>query len=308
MGLAVNIEGLLTEAVNPQTVNIDKLPTSQLLTVINEQDHMVAAAVAAEIPHITVAVDTITAALQKGGRLIYIGAGTSGRLGVLDAAECPPTFGVEPGLVIGLIAGGEIALVKAVEGAEDDKNGAIRQLQDVKLTSDDVVVGLAASGRTPYVIGGLEYASSVGAYTIAVSCTPDSMVSKVAQLAITPLVGPEVITGSTRLKAGTAQKLVLNMLTTGAMVGLGKVYGNLMVDVKPTNAKLIERANRIVMQATGASHEYARTILAEAGMNPKKAIVMIKRNCNAEQAAAYLAAANGFIRKAIEMEEKELER
>lgn len=306
--MAVNIEGLLTEAVNPQTVNIDKLPTSQLLTVINEQDQMVAATVAAEIPHITVAVDRITAALQKGGRLIYIGAGTSGRLGVLDAAECPPTFGVEPGLVIGLIAGGETALVTAVEGAEDDKNGAISQLQDVKLTAEDVVVGLAASGRTPYVIGGLEYANSVGAYTIAVSCTPDSLVSKVAKLAITPLVGPEVITGSTRLKAGTAQKLVLNMLTTAAMVGLGKVYGNLMVDVKPTNAKLVERASRIVIQATGTSYEHAGKILVEAGMNPKKAIVMIKRECNAGQAAAYLAEAKGFIRKAIELEEKEIER
>lgn len=307
MSLAVHIDDLLTEAVNPQTLHIDALATDQLLTAINEQDQKVAQAVAMEIPHIAVAVDNITRALQTGGRLVYIGAGTSGRLGVLDAAECPPTFGVEPGLVIGLIAGGNIALVSAVEGAEDDKLGAVSQLQAINLSTDDVVVGLAASGRTPYVLGGLEYANSVGAYTVAISCTPVSLIGKVAQVAITPLVGPEVIAGSTRMKAGTAQKLVLNMLTTATMVKLGKVYGNLMVDVKPTNAKLVERAKRIVMQATGVSREQAGEILQQAGMNPKTAIVMLKRNCDAAQAARYLTVAGGFIDRAIEIEEKGIE-
>ncbi|MBP2637531.1 MAG: N-acetylmuramic acid 6-phosphate etherase [Firmicutes bacterium] len=302
--MAVNIENLLTEAVNPQTIHIDRLSTIQLLSTINAEDQKVTAAVEAEIPRITVAVDQITVALQAGGRLIYIGAGTSGRLGVLDAAECPPTFGVESGLVIGLIAGGQTALVNAVEGAEDDKNGAVSQLQAIKLCADDVVVGLAASGRTPYVIGGLEYANEIGAFTIAISCTPDSLIGKSAQLAITPLVGPEVITGSTRMKAGTAQKLVLNMLTTATMIKLGKVYGNLMVDVKPNNAKLVERAKRIVAQAAGVSREQAGEVLTEAGMNPKTAIVMIKRNCDATQAERFLAAAGGFIDKAIEIEEK----
>lgn len=305
--MAVNIEDLLTEAVNSQTIHIDRLSTSQLLTAINAEDQKVAAAVEDEIPRITVAVDQITAALQAGGRLIYIGAGTSGRLGVLDAAECPPTFGVETGQVIGLIAGGETAMVNAVEGAEDDKNGAVSQLKAIKINAKDVVIGLAASGRTPYVIGGLEYANSVGAYTVAISCTPDSLIAKVARLAITPLVGPEVITGSTRMKAGTAQKLVLNMLTTATMVKLGKVYGNLMVDVKPTNAKLVERAKRIVAQATGVSREQAGEVLTEAGMNPKTAIVMIKKSCDAAQAAVFLAAAGGFIDRAIELEEKGIE-
>lgn len=307
MRLGVKIEDLLTEAVNPQTVNMDMLTTSQLLEAINAEDKTVAAAVAEEIPHIALAVDNIAAALQTGGRLIYIGAGTSGRLGVLDAAECPPTFGVEPDQIIGLIAGGDTALVKAIEGAEDEISGAVIQLQLVKLTVRDVVVGLAASGRTPYVLGGLKYANTVGAFTVAISCTPNSLIGKVAKLAITPLVGPEVITGSTRMKAGTAQKLVLNMLTTATMVRLGKVYGNLMVDVKPTNAKLVARAKQIVAQATGVSCEKAGEILTQAGMNPKTAIVMIKRDCSAEQAACYLAAVGGFIRKAI-IDEKRMER
>lgn len=308
IGLQVEIDGLLTEAVNAQTANIDKLATDQLIKVINAEDNKIANAVAQENPHIAAAVDKITAALKKGGRLIYIGAGTSGRLGVLDAAECPPTFGVEPGLVIGLIAGGNRALVEAVEGAEDEYDGAIRQFQAINLEARDVVVGLAASGRTPYVIGGLEYANKLGALTIAISCTPDSAVAKMANLAITPLVGPEVIAGSTRMKAGTAQKLVLNMLTTATMIRLGKVYGNLMVDVRPTNAKLLERAKRIVAQATDVSRERAGEVLVQAGLNPKTAIVMIKRGCSAEQAAHYLTAAGGFIRKAITMIDKEMER
>ncbi|WP_093792501.1 N-acetylmuramic acid 6-phosphate etherase [Sporomusa acidovorans] len=302
----MEIDGLLTEAVNAQTTNIDQLDTSQLLAVINQEDKTVAGAVEQEIPHIAAAVDTITTAIRSGGRLIYLGAGTSGRLGVLDAAECPPTFGVRPGLVVGLIAGGEQALVTAVEGAEDQYDGAVEQLRTVCLTAGDVVVGLAASGRTPYVIGGLEYANTVGAFTVAISCTPGSAVAKAAKLAITPLVGPEVITGSTRMKAGTAQKLILNMLTTATMIRLGKVYGNLMVDVQPTNAKLIERAKRIVAQVTGVSREQAGEVLVQAGQNPKTAIVMIKRQCTAEQASRYLTAAGGFIRKAVTIQEREI--
>ncbi|MEN6411780.1 MAG: N-acetylmuramic acid 6-phosphate etherase [Veillonellales bacterium] len=306
--MGLEIDGLLTEAVNLQTANIDRLETNDLLKVINAEDSRIAGAVAKEIPRIAAAVEKITAAFEAGGRLVYFGAGSSGRLGVLDAAECPPTFGVEPGLVIGLIAGGDSALVQAVEGAEDQHDGAIRQFQTIKLGGRDVVVGLAASGRTPYVIGGLEYANKVGAFTIAISCTPESAVSKAAKLAITPLVGPEVITGSTRMKAGTAQKLVLNMLTTASMIRLGKVYGNLMVDVRPTNGKLMERAKRIVGQATGVSRERAGEVLAQAGFNPKTAIVMLKRGCSAEQASRYLAAAGGYIRKAITTMDEERER
>lgn len=304
--MRLEIDGLLTETVNSLTTNIDELDTDQIIKVINDEDSKIAGAVAKESLSIAAAVDKITAALKGGGRLIYFGAGSSGRLGVLDAAECPPTFGVEPGLVIGLIAGGETALVQAIEGAEDDYDGAINQFQTIKLGARDVVVGIAASGRTPYVIGGLEYANKVGAFTIALSCTPESAVSKVAKLAITPLVGPEVITGSTRMKAGTAQKLVLNMLTTATMIRLGKVYGNLMVDVQPTNAKLIERARGIVAKATGVSRERAGEVLTQAELNPKKAIIMVKRHCSAEQASQYLAAAGGFIRKAISIRDEEM--
>lgn len=303
----VNLDGLLTEQVNPATVGIDTMDTAELLQVINAEDKQVAAAVAREIPRIAAAVDKIVAALQNGGRLIYIGAGTSGRLGVLDAAECPPTFGVEAGLVIGLIAGGEQALTQAVEGAEDQNDEVIAQLQAVNLEGADVVVGLAASGRTPYVIAGLAYARKVGAFTVAVSCTPASAVAQTAELAITPLVGPEVITGSTRLKAGTAQKMVLNMLSTAAMVRLGKVYGNLMVDVQPTNCKLVERAKRIVAAATGVSKEQAGEVLAQAGLHPKTAIIMLKRACSAQQAGKYLAAAKGMVSRALTVDEREME-
>lgn len=298
---------LLTEQVNPDTVDIDNMDTCELLRVINDEDKKVADAVAREISQIAAAVDRIVATFQNGGRLIYIGAGTSGRLGVLDAAECPPTFGIEPGMVIGLIAGGETALIQAVEGAEDQTHEIVAQLQALSLQAADVVVGLAASGRTPYVIAGLEYARKIGAFTVAVSCTPESGIARAAELTITPLVGPEVITGSTRLKAGTAQKLVLNMLSTAAMIRLGKVYGNLMVDVRPTNFKLEERAKRIVAAATGVSKERAGEVLVQAELNPKTAIIMIKRGCSAEQAGKYLKVAGGFISKALSMDEKEIE-
>ncbi|WP_371376062.1 N-acetylmuramic acid 6-phosphate etherase [Sporomusa aerivorans] len=304
--MAVKLEHLLTEAVNSRTVGIDAMDTQEVLRIINDEDKTVADAVAREIPRIAAAVETIVAAFQNGGRLIYIGAGTSGRLGVLDAAECPPTFGLNPGQVIGLIAGGETALVQAVEGSEDQSEGAIPQLAALTLTDKDVVVGLAASGRTPYVIGGLAYANERGAFTVAISCTPEPAVGQVAKLAITPLVGPEVIAGSTRMKAGTAQKMVLNMLSTAAMIRLGKVYGNLMVDVQATNAKLVERAERIVAAATGISREEAGEFLAAAGLHPKTAIVMIKRQCSAGEAARYLAAAGGYVARALSIDEKEL--
>ncbi len=305
--MASELDALLTEQVNPATVGIDKMNSVDLLRAINAEDHKVAGAVAREIPRIAAAVDRIVAAFQTGGRLIYLGAGTSGRLGGLDAAGCMPTFGVEPGLVIGLIAGGETALVQAVEGAEDRRDEVADQLQALALQAVDVVVGLAASGRTPYVVAGLEYARKIGACTVAVTCSPDSAVEKAAELAITPLVGPEVITGSTRMKAGTAQKMVLNMLSTAAMVRLGKVYGNLMVDVRPTNYKLRERAKRIVAAATDVDTDKAGEVLAQAGDNPKTAIVMLKRGCSVAQAAAYLAAGEGFISRALTLEEKEIE-
>lgn len=297
-------EGLLTEQKNDRSVKLDLLPTEAMLRLINDEDKKVALAVETEIPRIAIAVDRIAKALAAGGRLIYLGAGTSGRLGVLDAAECPPTFGVEPGLVIGLIAGGRNALDSAVEGAEDDEQEIVGRLIQLKLGCDDVVVGIAASGRTPYVAAGLKFASGLGAFTVALSCVPHAAIAEFAELAITPLVGPEVIAGSTRLKAGTATKLVLNMLTTAAMVKLGKVYGNLMVDVKPTNNKLVERAGRIVAEAAGVSRERAADVLAAAGGNPKLAIVMLKRDCSLQEAKGFLSAAGGFIRQAINAEEK----
>jgi N-acetylmuramic acid 6-phosphate etherase len=303
--LQAKTDRLLTEQANPRTADIDTLSTKQVLRLINDEDKTVAFAVEQALEQITIAVDAITAAFTRGGRLIYIGAGTSGRLAILDAAECPPTFGTPPGQIIGLIAGGEKAIIQAVEGAEDDTSAIVEQLQAIELTAQDVLVGIAASGRTPYVIAGLEYASRLGAYTIAVSCTQDSAIGGIAKLAITLLVGPEVITGSTRLKAGTATKMVLNMLTTASMVRLGKVYGNFMVDVRPTNEKLLERAKRIVCEVTGETREQAARALEQAGQNPKLAIVMLSRSCSAEEAKDYLAANGGFIRKAINQAEKE---
>jgi N-acetylmuramic acid 6-phosphate etherase len=230
---------------------------------------------------------------------VYIGAGTSGRLGVLDASECPPTFGVDANLVIGLIAGGDGALRKSIEGAEDQEQEAVRQLQEIHFSAEDVLVGLAASGRTPYVIGGLRYAKKLGAATAAISCSPNSAIGSIADIAITLVVGPEVISGSTRMKAGTAQKMVLNMLTTAAMIKLGKVYGNLMVDVSPSNQKLMERAKRIVAQAAGVSMEEAQSVLKQANYNPKLAIVMSKGAYTVEEAKARLEKAQGFISKAL---------
>ncbi|MEA9392438.1 N-acetylmuramic acid 6-phosphate etherase [Acerihabitans sp. TG2] len=290
---------LVSETRNPASMNLDTLTTLEMVTLFNQQDHLVPQAISHQLPAIAAAVDLAAAALAAGGRLIYLGAGTSGRLGVLDAAECPPTFGVPSGLVVGLIAGGPGALLHAVEGAEDDLELAAKDLLALNLQPVDMVVGLAASGRTPYVIGGLRYATRLGCATAAISCNPDSPIAHEAGIAISPLVGPEVLTGSTRMKSGTAQKLILNMLSTGAMVKLGKVYQNLMVDVKATNIKLADRACRIVVQATGADRAQAQTALEQADFEVKTAILMILTGVDATQARRSLSQQRGFLRCAL---------
>src|SRR5437660_9518396 len=268
------LENLLTEQPNPASESIDALPTAQILSIINAEDQKVPAAVAAEIPSIARAVDTIVSAMEQGGRLFYIGAGTSGRLGVLDAAECPPTFSVPPDLVQGIIAGGAPALSQATETTEDDPAIGGRDLAARGFTARDVLVGIAASGRTPYVLGAVTEARRLGALTIGISCTPQSELSQAVAIAIEPLPGPEVVAGSTRMKAGTATKLVLNMLTTGTFIRRGYVYGNLMVNVQPKNSKLRARALRIVAMAAGVSEEKAAELLAASGDNVRVAIVM----------------------------------
>lgn len=295
----MDLAKLLTESRNPDTMDIDQLRTLDLVTKINRQDQLVALAVANALPQIAQAVDWIVDSMDKGGRLFYLGAGTSGRLGIMDASECPPTYGTPPELVQGLIAGGETAVFKAVEGAEDSLTLAAADLRQRDLQPNDIVVGIAASGRTPYVIGGLRYAKDSGCRTVAVVCSPASEMAAVADLAICVEAGPEVIMGSTRMKAGTAQKLVLNMLTTATMVRRGKVYSNLMVDVQATNKKLVERAKRIVTMATGAAREQAEAAIEQAGGSAKVAIVMILGGMDAQNAQQALDKANGFVAKAI---------
>lgn len=292
---------LSTEQINENSIHIDEMNTMEILTLINQEDKRVALSVQEEIPNIAIAADEIVKAIRNGGRLVYMGAGTSGRLGILDAAECPPTFSTGEDEIIGLIAGGQEALVRAVEGAEDNWDEAVRQLQDIGFSDRDILVGIAASGRTPYVIEGINYANSIGSATISVSCTAGSAISRLAKIAIEPIVGAEVIAGSTRMKAGTAQKMVLNMLTTCSMIKLGKVYGNLMVDVQPTNQKLIERAQNIVCTVAGISKEAAMEYLKAAGMNSKAAIVMAMKSCTREEALELLEKAQGFLREALEM-------
>jgi N-acetylmuramic acid 6-phosphate etherase len=289
---------LTTEAQNPASAAIDALPTAQMLEVINSADAEVAEAVRAEIPAIARAVDGIAERLEKGGRLFYIGAGTSGRLGVLDASECPPTFHVPPEVVQGLIAGGDRALRRSVEKAEDDPEGGKRDLEERGFASNDALVGIAASGRTPYVLGGLRYARDLGALTIGLSCTAHSEVAQAAEIAITPVPGPEIITGSTRMRAGTATKMVLNMLSTGVMIRMGYVYGNLMVNVQPTNEKLTDRACRIISAITGVSYDEGSRLLAEAG-SVRTAVVMHERQVSRQEAEAILAAAKGRLRVAL---------
>jgi N-acetylmuramic acid 6-phosphate etherase len=290
---------MLTEQQNPKTAQIDQATTLDALTVMSDEDATVAHTVRAALPAIAQAVDAISARLARGARLIYVGAGTSGRLGVLDAVECVPTFGVPPGVVIGLIAGGSPALTAPVEGAEDDSAAGAADLRAIDLAADDAVVGIAASGRTPYVLGALEYANGLGALTVGVSCNVPAPLLDAAQIAIPLPVGPEVITGSTRLKAGTAQKLTLNMLSTVTMVRLGKVYGNLMVDVQTTNAKLVDRARRIIAQVGGTTPEAAAELLETSGREVKTAIVMARRGVDADEARRLLALADGRLRGVI---------
>ena len=290
---------LLTEQANPHSSGIDALPTLEMLRVINDEDRKVAESITPELPNIARAVDAIANAFTRGGRLFYIGAGTSGRLGVLDASECPPTFSVSPDMVQGIIAGGERALSRATETTEDDPAIGAGDLLARGFTAADVLCGIAASGRTPYVLGAIAEATRMGAVTIGLSCTPDSELSRAARIAITPLPGPEIIGGSTRLKAGTATKLVLNMLTTGAFIRLGYVYGNLMVNVQPKNSKLVDRAQRIIAGATGLSYDKAGEVLIAAGRDVKTAIVMARSGCSREEAHARLAAAGGRITGAL---------
>jgi len=296
----MGLENLVTEKRNERTLLLDHMPTLELLQLMNEEDSKVAMAVGKVIPQLVEVVDVLTQARMKGGRLIYMGAGTSGRIGLLDAVECPPTFGTAPDEVIGLIAGGEHAFIKAIEGAEDDRALGVSDLKNLALTQLDVVVGIAASGRTPYVKGGLEYANQIGASTVAIACNPSSEIGKIAKIAIEIDNGPEILTGSTRLKAGTAQKLVCNMISTALMIKTGRVFGNLMVDLQLTNEKLVERGKRIVMEATGCDENVAAKTLAEADSLPKVAILMILAGFSKEEAKTRLGISNGFIRKALE--------
>ncbi len=293
------LEKLATERRNEKTMRLDDMSVEDMLTVMNAEDQTVAAVIQQEIPVIKQVVDQVIQSFQAGGRLIYIGAGTSGRLGVLDAAECVPTFGVSPDMVVGLIAGGERALIKAVEGAEDSKTLAVEDLQALQLTANDTVIGIAASGRTPYVIGGLDYAREVGATTAALSCNKQAAISEHADFRIEVETGPEVLTGSTRLKAGTAQKLVLNMISTAAMIGVGKVYQNLMVDVQSTNEKLEIRAKRMIVEATGVELETAARYFTSANGHVKTAIVMILADVSYTEAVERLQRAHGFVRDAL---------
>lgn len=295
----MNLATIETEVRNVDTMDIDHVSALEIVEKINREDHKVADAVALAKNQIAEIIEKAGQRLKEGGRIIYIGAGTSGRLGVLDASECPPTYGVSPDLVMGLIAGGEDAMFKAKEGAEDDPNLAVEDLKRITLCSKDSVIGLAASGRTPYVIGGLDYARSIGAYTASVSCVSNAKISEHAETAVEVITGAEAVTGSTRMKAGTAQKMVCNMISTGCMIRYGKVYENLMVDMQPTNEKLVERAGRIISQATGCDLEKAHQLLEESGRDVKIAIIMGCGNINADEAHNCLEGAGGNVHDAI---------
>lgn len=296
----VELQKIATEQRNPNTMNIDTLSTLDMVKLINREDHRVADAVGEVTDKIAQAVDVIAEKLGKGGRLIYCGAGTSGRLGILDAVECPPTYSTDPETVQALMAGGYGAIFKAVEGAEDSKELGVQDMQNIHFCQKDVLVGIAASGRTPYVMGCMEYAKQLGAPTVAVTCCPGSELDRFADIGIAPAPGPEVVTGSTRMKSGTAQKMVLNMLSTGAMIKLGKVYGNLMVDVKPSNEKLIRRCVTIVCSAAECSEAEATEALEACDYRPKVAIVMVLRGVDADTARRMLEKAEGRIAKVLE--------
>lgn len=291
----MNIKNLTTEQRNPATTHIDTMSTIDMVKTINQEDQKVAIAVSTQEENIAKAIDESAKRYSQGGRLIYMGAGTSGRLGVLDAVELVPTYGINPNRAIGLIAGGKDAMYVAVEGAEDSKTLASQDLKQLKLTKKDIILGLAASGRTPYVIGGLDYAQEIGALTISIACVKNSEIAKHAQIAIEAVVGPEVITGSTRMKAGTAQKMILNMISTGTMIRQGKVYENVMIDVKPTNSKLIDRASRIIGTTTGVAPKKALEALKQANNDVGIAIIMLKTNKNVEQAKKLLEKHNGNV-------------
>ena len=297
--MELNLTGMTTEKRNPRTMQLDTMSELEIVTTMNEEDARVPLAIAKKLPQIAQAAHWAAEAFEQGGRLFYMGAGTSGRLGVLDAAECPPTFGVAPGMVVGLIAGGEQAFLKAVEGAEDDRALGQSDLEGYGLNAKDVVIGIAASGRTPYVLGGLAYAKSVGCRTAAIACNTGSEIGRAADLAIEVEVGPEVLTGSTRLKSGTAQKLILNMISTASMVRTGKVYQNLMVDVMQNNEKLHTRAENIVIDATGVTRPEARSAIDAAGGSVKVAITMLLADCSADEARSRLEKAGGHVRAAI---------
>ena len=298
--MSLNLKNMSTETRNQNTMNLDIMSPLEVVTVMNQEDAKVPAAITPALPNIAQCVTWAIESIEAGGRIIYMGAGTSGRLGVLDAVECPPTFGVAPEIVVGLIAGGEKAFVKAVEGAEDSRELGRQDLIDINLEKRDIVIGIAASGRTPYVLGGLAYAQEIGCHTVGISCNPGSAVGAAAELAIEVVPGPECLTGSTRLKSGTCQKLILNMISTATMVGCGKAYQNLMVDVMQTNEKLVVRAQNIVMEATGCDRETAAEKIAIASGNAKTAITMILADCGLEEAKERLAKAKGHVRGAIQ--------
>ena len=297
--LLQTLSTLITEQRNPNSMHVDSLSALEIVQLMNDEDKQVPLAIEKCLPQIAHAVECIVAAFQQGGRLVYIGAGTSGRLGVLDASECPPTFGVSPEMVKGIIAGGERALRHPIEGAEDSKAQAVVDLQTIQLSSKDVLVGIAASGRTPYVIGALEYAKSLGSVTVSIASNPNSAMANIVDIAIDTVVGPEVLTGSSRLKSGTAQKLVLNMLTTASMILMGKCYQNLMVDVQASNEKLKARAIRIVMQATDCDKALAEETLKQADQNAKLAIMMILSGLDRAQAEALLEKYHGKLQLAL---------
>lgn len=298
------LKSLTTEMINADTLNIDECSTEEMLKLINEQDKLVPAAVEKEIPKIAQAVDVLYASLKNGGRMFYIGAGTSGRLGVLDASECPPTYGIDPEMVQGYIAGGDIALRTAVEGCEDNPDAGIQLIKDCGVTNKDVVIGITASGSAQFVLGAIKFAGEIGAHTIGVVNNTGSKLSDVCEVCIAPIVGPEVIIGSTRMKSGTAQKLVLNMLTTCTMIKLGKVYGNLMVDLRATNNKLRDRAKRIVCSVTDLNDEQAEQILNKADYSTKLAIMMAKTDLNAQKGQTILDQYGGKLKLAIEAAKK----
>ncbi len=294
-----NIEKLTTESINEATRNIDRLESLEIVTLINNEDKKVAEAIEKVLPQIAEAVESIVERFKRGGRIIYCGAGSSGRMGTLDAVELTPTYSVSPTRAFGLLAGGDEAMYTAVEGAEDSEELAVEDLKRVKLTADDCVIGIAASGRTPYTKAALEFGKHIGAFSISVTCNQDSAMAKIADISIAPVVGPEVINGSTRMKAGTAQKMVVNMLSTGAMIRLGKVYQNYMVHVQPTNEKLVKRAVKMIIELTGAKEDLALKVLYEADKDVAVAIVMIECSCSKNQAREVLLASGGQVREAI---------